>query len=131
DDGEVTWSGWLPTPHTSSLILAITLAVIGLVWAVARGRAPLNPMALGGLVAVLGLISGSRVFYRIVEPPFSSGPVEIGLAAYLSLLSAVVIVVSGIVYAVTQRQSMGARAPSRKETRRGPGEAASPGPLLF
>ncbi len=113
DDGEVTWSGWLPTPHTSSLILAITLAVIGLVWAVARGRAPLNPMALGGLVAVLGLISGSRVFYRIVEPPFSSGPVEIGLAAYLSLLSAVVIVVSGIVYTVTQRQSMGASAPSR------------------
>ncbi len=113
DDGEVTWSGWLPTPHTSSLVLVITLAVIGLVWAVARGQAPLNPMALGGLLAVLGLISASRIFYRIVEPPFNSGPVEIGLAAYLSLLSAVVIVVSGIVYAVTQRQTMSVSAPSR------------------
>lgn len=113
DGGEVNWSGWLPTPHTSSLILAITLAVVGLVWAVARGRAPLNPMALGGLVAVLGLISASRIFYRIVAPPFGSGPVEIGLAAYLSLLSAIVIVVSGIVYAVTQRQTMSASAPIR------------------
>ncbi len=51
DAGEVAWSGWLPTPHTSSLVLSITLTVIGLVWAVARGRAPLSPMALGGLVA--------------------------------------------------------------------------------
>jgi hypothetical protein len=113
DGGEVNWSGWLPTPHTSSLILAITLAVVGLVWAVARGRAPLNPLALGGLVAVLGLISASRIFYRIVEPPFGSGPVEIGLAAYLSLLSAIVIVVSGIVYAITQRQPTSVSAPSR------------------
>lgn len=113
DDGEVAWSGWLPMPHASSLILAITLAVIGLMWAAARGRAPLNPMALGGLIAVLGLISASRIFYRIVEPPFSSGPVEIGLAAYLSLLSALVIVVSGIVHAVTQRQTTGASVPSR------------------
>ena len=113
DGGEVNWSGWLPTPHTSSLILAITLAVVGLVWAVARGRAPLNPLALGGLVAVLGLISASRIFYRIVEPPFGSGPVEIGLAAYLSLLSAIVIVVSGIVYAITQRRTVSVSAPSR------------------
>jgi len=112
DDGEVNWSGWLPTPHTSSLILAITLAVVGLVWAVARGRAPLNPMALGGLVAVLGLISASRIFYRIIEPPFGSGDVGIGLAAYLSLLSAIVIVVSGIVYAITQRQPRSVSAPS-------------------
>lgn len=113
DGGEVTWSGWLPTPHTSSLVLAITLAVVGLAWAGARGRAPLNPLALGGLVAVLGLISTSRIFYRIVEPPFGSGPVEIGLAAYFSLLSAIVIVVSGIVYAVTQRRTMSVSAPSR------------------
>ena len=113
DGGEVNWSGWLPTPHTSSLILAITLAVVGLVWAVARGRAPLNPLVLGGLVAVLGLISASRIFYRIVEPPFGSGPVEIGLAAYLSLLSAIVIVVSGIVYAITQRRTVSVSAPSR------------------
>lgn len=113
DGGEVTWSGWLPTPHTSSLVLAITLAVVGLAWAVARGRAPLNSLTLGGLVAVLGLISTSRIFYRIVEPPFGSGPVEIGFAAYLSLLSAVVIVVSGIVYAVTQRRAMSMSAPSR------------------
>lgn len=31
DQGEVAWSGWLPTPHTSSLVLAITLVVVGLV----------------------------------------------------------------------------------------------------
>ncbi len=103
DGGETTWSGWLPTPHTSSLVLAITLAVAGLVWAASRGRSPLNPAALGGLIAVLGLISTSRIFYRIIEPPFSDPVEAIGVAAYLALLSAVLVLVSGIVHAVIHR----------------------------
>lgn len=101
--GETNWSGWLPTPHTSSLVLAITLAVAGLVWAASRGRSPLNPAALGGLIAVLGLISTSRIFYRIIEPPFSDPVEAIGVAAYLALLSAVLVLVSGIVHAVIHR----------------------------
>ncbi len=108
--GEIAWSGWLPTPHTSSLVLAMSLVIIGLVWAAARGKAPLNPMPLGGLIAVLGLISTYRIFYRIVQPPFGSGPVEIGVAAYLSLIAALLIAVSGIVYAVTQRETAGQAA---------------------
>lgn len=113
DGGEVTWSGWLPTPHTSSIVLAITLVVIGLAWAASRGRSPLHPAALGGLVAVLGFVSASRIFYRIIEPPFGQGPAEIGVAAYLSLLSAVVIVVSGIVHAVAHRERVSEGASSR------------------
>ena len=111
--GEISWSGWLPSPHTSSLVLAVSLVVIGLVWAAARGKAPLNPAALGGLIAVSGLISTYRIFYRIVQPPFGDGPVEIGVAAYLSLIAAILIVVSGIVHAVTQRQAAAGGAPSR------------------
>ncbi len=111
--GEIAWSGWLPSPHTSSLVLAVSLAVIGLVWAAARGKAPLNPAALGGLIAVLGLISTYRIFYRIVQSPFGDSPVEIGVAAYLSLISALLIVVSGIVHALTQRQAAAAGRPSR------------------
>lgn len=103
-EGEMDWSGWLPTPHTSSLVLAVTLVVVGLVWVAARGRSPLSPTALGGVIAVLGFVSASRIFYRILQSPFGSGEIEIGAAAYLSLLAAVVVIVSGIVHAVTHRE---------------------------
>lgn len=112
--GETNWSGWLPTPHTSSLVLAITLAVVGLVWAASRGRSPLNPAALGGLIAVLGFISTSRIFFRIIDPPFGAPVDAIGVAAYLALLSAALVLVSGIVHAVTlQREEARASVSDR------------------
>ncbi len=114
DGTETAWSGWLPTPHTSSLVLAITSVVVGLVWAAARGRSPLNPAALGGLIAVLGFVSASRILYRIIEPPFSSPVEEIGVAAYLALLSAILVLVSGIVHAITiQREAARASVSDR------------------
>lgn len=111
--GEVNWSGWLPTPHTSSLVLLISLLVVGLAWTAARGRGPLGPAALGVAVAVLGLISTSRIFYRIVSSPFGNGGSEIGVAAYLSLLAAILIVVAGLVHALTQRGTAATAASSR------------------
>ncbi|MBA2715415.1 MAG: hypothetical protein H0U55_17920 [Rubrobacteraceae bacterium] len=111
--GELNWSGWLPTPHTSSLVLLISLLVVGLVWTASRGRAPLGPAALGVAVAVLGLVSTYRIFYRITSSPFGPGGSEIGVAAYLSLTAAILIVVAGLVHAVLQRGTSGAAAPSR------------------
>jgi len=111
--GEVNWSGWLPTPHTSSLVLLISLLVVGLAWTAARGRSPLDPAALGVAVAVLGLISTYRIFYRIASSPFGTGGSEIGVAAYLSLAAAILIVVAGIVHAILQRGTAGAAAASR------------------
>lgn len=113
DGGETTWSGWLPTPHTSSLVLAVSLLVVGLVWAAARGKSPVTPMALGGLITVLGFVSAYRIFYRIIEPPFGSGPVGIGMAAYLSLLAALLIIAAGVVHAVMHRRKAADSAASR------------------
>ncbi len=113
DGGEITWSGWLPTPHTSSLVLLISVLVVGLVVISARGRAPLGPASLGAALTVLGLVSTVRIFYRIVASPFGSGASEIGVAAYLALLAALLIVVSGAVQTITHRQAMRAGASSR------------------
>ncbi|MBA2692130.1 MAG: hypothetical protein H0U65_06510 [Rubrobacter sp.] len=110
DTGETYWSGWLPSPHTSSLVLAVTLIVAALVWYASRGKAPLNPMAFGALIAVLGLVSTYRIFFRIIESPFGDGA-SIGFAAYLSLISAILIVAGGIVHAITQKAPTS--APSR------------------
>lgn len=115
DQGETAWSGWLPTPHTSSLVLAVTLVVIVLVWLAARVRSPLNPAALGGLIAVSGFVSASRIFFRIIEPPFGSPVEEIGVAAYLSLLAAALVLVSGIVHTITQQKEV-ARASVSDQT---------------
>jgi hypothetical protein len=126
--GETEWSGWFPTPHTSVMVIWSTLLVVGLVVAASRRRAPMSPAALGGVIALLGFFSGSRILYRMIEPPFGGGtaPAEIGIGAFLALASAVVIVVSGAVYAATHRQpiepadgrSSGTR--SEAETRPGP-----------
>lgn len=104
-EGATTWSGWLPTPHTGSLVLAVTVVVIGLVWSAARGRAPLQPSSLGAVIAVLGFTSMVRIAYRIFQPPFG-GPqiVEIGPSAYLALGSAVLMVVAGLVQARAYRK---------------------------
>jgi hypothetical protein len=109
----VNWSGWLPTPHTSSLVLLMSVLTVGLVVLAARGRSPLGPAALGVTVAVLGLISTYRIFYRIVSSPFGNSGSEIGVAAYLSLLAAILIVVAGLVHAIMQRGTAGAAAPGR------------------
>ncbi|HZY66066.1 MAG TPA: hypothetical protein VFE21_09325 [Rubrobacteraceae bacterium] len=111
-EGPTSWGGWIATPHTSSLILAITLTIVGLAVAAAREKSPLGPTALGGLIAVLGFAAAARILYRIVDPPFNTaggstdaavGSVTIHAAAYLSLAAAVVVVVAGIAQAATQR----------------------------
>jgi hypothetical protein len=102
-DVPTTWSGWLPTPHTSSLVLAVTVVVIGLVWSAARQRAPLSPPTLGAVIAILGFLSTTRIAYRIIQPPFAAQAVEIGPAAYLALLSAALIVIAGLVQARVSR----------------------------
>ena len=98
-EGATTWSGWLPTPHTASLVLAITVVVIGLVWSAARRRSPLQPSGLGAVIAVLGFISTVRIAYRILQPPFGSPDVAIGPSAYLALASAALIAVAGLAQA--------------------------------
>lgn len=109
--GETYWSGWLPSPHTSSIILGLTVAVAALAWYASRGKAPLGPMAFGGLIAGLGLLSTYLIFFRIIEPPFGDGA-NIGFAAYLSLLSAILIIVAGIIHAITQRATARTSAPN-------------------
>jgi hypothetical protein len=111
--GDNTWSGWIATPHTSVLVLVVTVAVIGLAVAAARGRAPMGPAALGGTIAALGFVSGSRILFRILTTPFSSGPAEnafqgssatIELGGYLSLAFAVVLIIAGIVQAAIHQE---------------------------
>jgi hypothetical protein len=114
--GEQFWSGWLPTPHTSSLVSVVTLAVVGITWAAARGRSPLGPAALGWLVAALGFVSTGQILYRIVDHPFARSnvsTVEIGTFAYLALLAAALIIVAGTVQAVTHKGAAGADASGR------------------
>src|SRR5262249_29137223 len=60
-DGTTTWSGWLPTPHTGSVVLAVTALVVGLVWSVSRGRPPLAAAPIGAVIAVLGFVSTARI----------------------------------------------------------------------
>ena len=102
--GKAIWSGWIPTPHTSSLVLAISVIVLLLVRAAGRERSPLSPSALGGMIAVLGFVAGARISYRLVEPPFGPGGAEIGLAGYLSVVGALVVVIAGIVQAQSHRE---------------------------
>ena len=103
--GTTTWSGWLPTPHTASLVLAVTVAVVGLVWSAMRGRSPLGPSNLGATIAVLGFLSAMRIAYRVLQPPFGNQEVEIGPAAYLAIASAALIVIAGCTQAGLQRGS--------------------------
>ena len=99
-EGATTWSGWLPTPHTASLVLAVTVVVVWLAWSAIRAQAPLQPSSLGAVIAVLGFTSMVRIAYRIFQPPFGgSQTVEIAPSAYLALGSAALIVVAGLVQA--------------------------------
>lgn len=103
--GQRAWSGWFPMPHTSVMVLWSTVLVVGLVQAAARSRAPLSPAALGGVISLLGLFAGTRILYRMIESPFGGGtvPTDLGLGAFLSVGSAVVVVVGGAMYALTNR----------------------------
>lgn len=102
--GPVSWSGWLPTPHTSSLVLALAIIAVWLVVLAARGRSPLRPAALGGALAMIGFVIASRILLRILQPPFG-GPAEIQFPAYVALVAAVLLIVAGIAHAVTVRRS--------------------------
>lgn len=104
--GQADWSGWLPSPHTSSMVLAIALAIVLLARAAARRRAPLDPAGLGMVVAVLGFAAAARLLFRIIEPPFTQSPAEVGLAGYLSLAAAAVVVVAGVMQALAYRQRL-------------------------
>ncbi|MBA3667718.1 MAG: hypothetical protein H0W65_08345 [Sphingomonas sp.] len=101
---ETTWSGWLPMPHTASWIFVTAIVILLLVRAASRRRAPLEPFALGGLIAALAAIASVRIWFRILTPPF--GPttqVEILPGAYLSLITALLCLLAAIVHAVRFR----------------------------
>jgi len=102
--GPVSWSGWLPTPHTSSLVLALAIAAVWLVALAARGRSPLGPTALGGTLALIGFVIASRIFLRILAPPFG-GPAEIQVPAYIALAAAVLVIVAGVGHAAVARKN--------------------------
>lgn len=91
----IQWSGWLPTPHTSSLILLLAAVTGWLAVVAGRGRSPLGPAALGGTVAIIGFIISSRILLRILQPPFGS-PAEIEPAAYAALGAGVVVMLAGL-----------------------------------
>jgi len=111
--GSSSWGGWLSTPHTASLVLALAVAVVVLVVAAGRERAPLSPSSLGALIGVLGFIAAARILFRVFESPFSSaggsstdvGTVTVQPAAYVALAFAVIVVVSGIVQAAMYREA--------------------------
>lgn len=108
DGGMRAWSGWLPSPHTSVLVLWMTILTVGLVVLAARNRAPLSPAAMGGLVTVFGFVAGARILYRIIEPPFQGGTmtgVEIGIGGILALVGAIVVIIGGIGQALAYRET--------------------------
>lgn len=113
--GERLWSGWLPTPHTAMLVFWMSVLIIGLVIAAYRHAAPLSPSGMGGLIAALGFVSAARIGYRMIEAPFRGGTVaaELQIGAYLAIVSAVVIIVAGIVHGATHKEP--ASSPAERE----------------
>ncbi len=111
----INWSGWLPTPHTSSLVLLGAIVTVWLVVVAARRRSPLGPTALGGTIALIGFIVASRILLRILQPPFGGGA-TIDLPAYISLGAAVVAFLAGLAHAASYGAGGGGQeAPARKQ----------------
>ncbi len=116
-EGTASWGGWLSIPHTSSLVLALGVAVLVLAVAAARNRSPLSPSSLGALIGVFGFIAAARILFRMLESPFTNagggsttvGSVTIEPAAYVSLAFAVLVAVAGIVQAVMYREEAAER----------------------
>lgn len=119
-EGSSSWSGWLSIPHTSSLVLALGVAVVVLALAAGRQRAPMGPSSLGALIGTLGFIAGARILFRMFESPFSSaggsttevGTVTIQPSAYVALAAAALVVVGGIVQAAMYREAPAERRES-------------------
>ncbi len=117
-----TWGGWLPLPHTSSLVLAAGIVSSVLVIAATRRRSLLSPSALGATIGVLGFIVASRELFRILQPPFSSaggsdtavGTVTILAPFWIGFAAAVVAFVAAVVQTVLYREATSrvARAPA-------------------
>jgi hypothetical protein len=105
--GLSAWGGWLSIPHTSSLVLLMSAATLFVIATAARERSPLSPPAVGAAIAIFGFIAASRLLFRILEPPFSAaggestqvGSVTIELGGWLTLASAVLVLIAGIVHA--------------------------------
>lgn len=115
-----SWTGWMSIPHTAGLVLLVTLAIVGLVIAAARDRAPMAPTGLGATIAILAFVATARTVYRMVVAPFYSGPAEgvfqagaeINLAAWVALVFGIVTFVAGAVHARSHRDDVTARAPA-------------------
>lgn len=100
--GTVSWSGWLPTPHTSSMVGILAVITVWLVTAAARNRSPLGPVALGGTIGLFGFVIASRIFLRVLAPPF--GPsANIELPAYVALAASVLVIIAGAAIALGNR----------------------------
>jgi len=93
--------------------------IVGLVVAAGRGRSPLSPRALGTTIAVVALLAAGRIVYRVLDHPFDTaggasnapvGQVDVELAGYLGLVSALVALVAGAVHAAQHREPAGERA---------------------
>jgi hypothetical protein len=115
EEAATTWSGWISIPHTASMVLATTVAVLGLAWAASRNVSPLRPGALGGVIAILGFVAFSRILYRMLDSPWNTAgegggdqvhtaaEVSLGWAPFLSLAGAAIVTIAGIAQAVTHR----------------------------
>lgn len=112
-----SWTGWMSIPHTAGLVLLVALAIVGLVIAAARGRAPMGPTGLGATIAILAFVATARTAYRMAVAPFYSGPAEgvfeagaeINLAAWVALVFGIVTLVAGVVHAMSHRDATPAR----------------------
>lgn len=117
-----TWGGWLPLPHTSSLVLAAVIVSSVLVIAAARRRSLLSPTAIGATISVLGFIVASRELFRILQSPFSSaggsdtavGTVTILAPFWIGFAAAAVAFVAAVAQTVLYREpaSRASRAPA-------------------
>jgi len=117
------WGGWLSIPHTSSLILAATAIVVGLVIAAARERSPFSPAVLGATIGTIALLSAARIVYRLLDHPFNTaggtsstpvGDVTVELAGYVGLAGALLAAVAGFVHAAQHRSPASERSVRRE-----------------